>query len=1348
MRISLELNWENGFDRLIAIVLLWCMTLCAAAVEKSFSSEFIGADLAHGRTPQCALRDHMGFLWVGTHSGLACYDGNGQNVYEPVGGVVPSTEGMNVSALFELGDDILFGGTPGLCVFRRRSNTSSVFPMRTRYGVPVSSPVRKILDADGGAHIWIFTRGQGFFVYDTADSTLTQNSRHGSFFNDAITDGGRVYAAGIDGKLQIFATDGKYIRSIDIPGYVTDKNPISLAITGRDVWVACNTSLYRYDPLEQTMNLASADEIGGEISALLPDDNGNVLIGTDGGILLYDMRTAKVERMQSDAEALRKAGRSVTALTRDSDLSFLVVSPAGVDVEKPFAPDFRQVKMNDDFDADGQVSAIVPAADGVHVWVGTDRGLLWLEPDTGVKERRPVPGLDDVAVTSLTVDGDNLWIGTRHHGLLRYNTVTQAVENYIYDESIPYAVISNDINDVFRTSAGEIFVLTTWGLTKYNAEKDNFVTLKEIGSHTPFVAMQEDSRGRLWAATASDGLYCRDMEGEMFHGFDSPALGHRPLSELYLDSRGILWAVQGNKVYFLDENSDDFVPLAISMSREHPVMFLQEGNNGDMWIGTCESLIRVTADDHIPTYFAYRAGEHVNSAPAGAACRLDTGDILFGSADGFWRFDPRIKRGTNRHVRAYVQSISFPYLDDSQAEVERLGLNSLLYTRDEIKIPYADNTFTLRFSASRQGDMPPVRFDYQLEGVDKVWIRDAGSHVTYTDLRPGTYIFRLRPNIVTDAPIEELTIIVLPPWYLTTPAYIAYALCIMLIVFAALLLYRRRMNRHYQWRINELQTQRERETFESKMRFFVNLVHEIRTPLTLINIPLEQMAEEIEETPDSPASKPEATKALARHITSMRRNVSYLLGITNQLLDFRKAEHDSEVQLNYRRCNVSELLRDIVDRFVHSMNVCGKELTLNMPPEDIYAVIDIDKVDRVVMNILGNAMKYSRHKVDVTLEVSADGKFNIIVADDGPGIPQKERPRIFDTYYQIDTERVSASLGTGLGLAYAKLIANAHGGDIGVRDSGDGEGASFVITLPLGDPAKTKASDELMMRPEARIDTVALPEISSRNTEDGAHKVTLLIVDDNAELLQSLCEALGRWYGIVTATGGQEALQALVDHPEIDIIVSDFMMPYMDGAELARKVKANPETSYIPFIMLTAKTGPDARMEGIESGADVFIEKPFSVRQLRKQIENILRTRELFHRRIQEGRPVLTSSEGLNSADGTPLLNRVDGEFIELLNSLIGENINDEEFSIDVLAKQMNMSRSSFYRRIKAITGLTPVDYLKNYRLDYSARLLRDGVRVTEVAIQAGFTSSSYFAKCFKAKFGIIPKDYATNHSS
>ena len=202
-----------------------------------------------------------------------------------------------------------------------------------------------------------------------------------------------------------------------------------------------------------------------------------------------------------------------------------------------------------------------------------------------------------------------------------------------------------------------------------------------------------------------------------------------------------------------------------------------------------------------------------------------------------------------------------------------------------------------------------------------------------------------------------------------------------------------------------------------------------------------------------------------------------------------------------------------------------------MPPEDIYAVIDIDKVDRVVMNILGNAMKYSRHKVDVTLEVSADGKFNIIVADDGPGIPQKERPRIFDTYYQIDTERVSASLGTGLGLAYAKLIANAHGGDIGVRDSGDGEGASFVITLPLGDPAKAKASDELMMRPEARIDTASLPEISSRNMKDGAHKVTLLIVDDNAELLQSLSEALGRWYGIVTATGGQEALQALVDNP-------------------------------------------------------------------------------------------------------------------------------------------------------------------------------------------------------------------------
>lgn len=1338
--------------RYIFVIFSLLAALSARSADRTFSREFIGTDLTRGRTPLCALRDSYGFLWVGTHSGLSCYDGNLNSVYEATGGVVRSTEGMSVGALFAMGDDILFGGNPGLCVFSRAENTSRPFPLRTRYGVPVSSPVQKIIDG-GDGNVWIFTRGQGFFIFDTNDSTLVQNSRHGAFFNDAIRGAdGRVYATDINGCLNIFASNGHFISSVTLPDYKADKNPIALTQAGKEIWVSSNNKIYSYNPSTGSISLAVARESGSEINSMATSIHGNVLIGANDGIWLFDVANHATSHLDftDTGNGAAESDTRVTALTRDTDNAMLVVTPSGVTRLLGRDPEITHVKLSDGHGAPVRVTALCrQPLSGEKVWIGTASGLMTYNPADGTVQHNVVPALAGIMVTSLTADGGDLWIGTRHHGLWRYTLSTGHIRRYVYDQSMPYAVISNDINDVYRTRSGEVFVLTDWGLCKYSPAKDNFYTLPEIGSHTPFVTMREDKQGRLWAATSSDGIYRRESANQAFQAGHGRSIGKRSVSILYLDSRDTLWAAQGSRVYRFNAQTDDFEQLSVPMTRDYPVVFLQEDNEQNMWIGTFGGLVKVTPDG-ATSYYAFHSPSAGITLPASsAAALLPDGKIAFGAGDELCVVNPRDMKSSTQRVNAYVQGISFPYFEDSQAEVERLGLDALLYTRKEIRLPYADNTFTLHLAASRYGEMPRVRFDYQLEGVDKGWIRDAGPEATYTDLRPGTYTFRVMANFGSDAPVSEIRIVILPPWYLTTWAYVAYVLLGLLLIVGVSVLYRRRLKLNYQHHLNELRVQKEQETFESKMRFFVNLVHEIRTPLTLINIPLEQMADGLAGGID--ADNLDVDKA-RRHISSMQRNVSYLLGITKQLLDFRKAEQDSEVKLNYRRVDVSALLREIVDRFHHPMHEAGKEITLTLPQEPVYAVIDTDKTDRVVMNLIGNAMKYSRHTVSVTLEAPVDGTFTISVADDGPGIPQAERKHIFDTYYQIGNDNVAASLGTGLGLAYAKLIAKSHGGNIRVRNAAESGGAVFVLTLPVGDESKISAHSELISREEAAPAVPApapgAPDDAASETPEAedtaAGRTTLLIVDDNSELLSAMTEALGKWYGIVTATDGEDALRVLAEHPEIDIIVSDFMMPRMDGAELARRVKSDPELSYIPFIILTAKNGPDARMEGIESGADVFVEKPFSIRQLRAQIENILRTRERFHSRLISASGTLSATETAANPE-EPLLNRIDAEFFDTLNGYIRENICDEEFSIEVLAKQMNMSRSSFYRKIKAITGLTPVDYLKNFRLDYSARLLADGMRVTEVAIQSGFTSSSYFAKCFKAKFGMIPKEYAAN---
>ena len=1305
----------------VAAIALFAPAGAASARNNDFG-EIINTDFAQGKNSLCALRDRYGFLWVGTLTGLYCFDGNGRQIYPAVSGRFNAVEGSNITTLFEHGDDIWSGAATGLFVFDRKANRSMRFPHKTKYGVRISSPVQKITDA-GNGHIWILTHGQGFFVFNVADSTLTQNSRHGTFYSDmAIGADGKVYTITLDGDIQTFNIAGGFIDSRRLPGYVTDRNTLRMVADGKNILAASRTNIYCYDTETHTLVHNNLDAGGAEVRAMIEGGDNRVLLGTDDGVWSYDTETTMASRLTPPYDSV--SGKSllddrVSALSYDADGSLIIVTQTGGISHLIWKPsDFQIVNLTPEPGKRNQVSAMCPTDDGSGVWIGTKRGLSFYDTETGsVSGLSLSPGVD-AEITALDIDGDSLWIGTRHQGLFLYDTQTGGLRKYTYDANTPYAVISNNINKVYRTRQGEIYVLTDWGMCKYSADNDNFTTLAETDSHTPCVTMQEDSHGRLWMSTANNGLFRRESYGTPFRGFGSRSVGKRPVSIMFLDSSGILWVVtQDNNLFYFDEEEGDFCLLNISMSKDYPIIFVEEDLDGCLWVGgTTGGLAKIDPERKL-TYYSYLSDANVVPA-TDASCRLADCRILFGNGNGFRIFNPREMKSDNKLVKVYIQSLNFPYLENNDEELERLGLNILLYTRDEIRLPYTDNTFTLCMSAARSGDMPPVRYDYMLEGVDKAWISGGGPEVTYTDLRPGTYTFLVRPDFGSDLETKKLTIVILPPWYRTWIAYTVYAVLGLLLVWGAVVLSRHRIRRHYQRRINELRIQKEREMFEEKMRFFVNLVHEIRTPLTLISLPLEQMAE----STNAGTATPEDN---SKHIKSMRRNVNYLLGIINQLLDFRRAENDREVRLVRSHRNVNALLTDICRRFEHPMQAIGKEITLTLPEHAVMANIDPDKTDRVIMNLIGNAEKYSRKRVSVTLHEPADGKFRISVADDGPGIAPNERKKIFDTYYQIEGDNVAATLGTGLGLAYAKLIAKAHGGDIQVENNADG-GATFTLSLPANEEiAATEAN-----KAEAEEIVAAEEPVEKRN-------LTVLLVDDNPELLTTVAEAMGKTYSMLTAPSGEDALEIIETRDDIDVIISDFMMPGMSGAELCRRVKSDVRYSHIPFIILTAKTDSEAKEEGLECGADVYIEKPFTIKQLSLQIANMMKTRELFYSRMSSGE---ISTEA--PAEEAPYLNRLDAEFLANLNDFIRENISDEEFSIDIMAQQMNMSRSSFYRKLKAITGMTPVDYLKNFRLDYSARLLLDGERVTEVALMAGFTSSSYFAKCFKAKFGVIPKEY------
>lgn len=610
-----------------------------------------------------------------------------------------------------------------------------------------------------------------------------------------------------------------------------------------------------------------------------------------------------------------------------------------------------------------------------------------------------------------------------------------------------------------------------------------------------------------------------------------------------------------------------------------------------------------------------------------------------------------------------------------------------------------------------------------LQGIDKTWAKGTkNAEATYVRVPPGKYRFLLRKAGNADsATYAQLSIEVLPPWYRTTLAYLAYLLLIGIGVFLTMRSYSNRLRKRYNRRMEAYQAEQEKANFQSKIRFFINLVHEIRTPLTLISLPLEAMEESLPST------------SAPSHIAAIRRNVNYLLGITNQLLDFQKAE-SGKIQLSLNACDVGQLLTDVYRQFEDAMAVQGKRLQLQLPDQPIITVIDVDKVQKVLMNLLGNAGKYAQSEIIVRLEQLSLEQLRISVIDDGPGVPDNERDKIFDLYYQIGNDSVAATLGTGLGLSYAKMLAKAHDGDLLLSDSVGG-GSNFQLVLPIKAPVSTPEG--------STIDSVLKTTEAPSGAEEGASAASgtsgtthrILVVEDNEELLQMTTDVLRPYYRVLKARDGVEALDVL-RYNEVDVIVSDVMMPHMDGNELCRRVKQDINYSHIPVILLTAKTSIDAKVEGMQSGANVYLEKPFSAKQLQLQIESLLRMRQHFYERMRQ-------IDGFTPAPDNELgMNQQDLQFMEHLQKLVTDNMRDDEFSIDQLAEQMNMSRSSFYRKIKALTDMTPIEYLKMRRLEQAAHLLAQGIRITEVAERVGFTSSSYFAKCFKARFGVLPKDY------
>lgn len=1263
----------------------------------------------------CAYQDHFGTLWIGNEDGIFTFDGISIKKH-----VLPQKNQQDFSkysiyAITEDEEQTLWIGTSS-GVFYRSSNGFQPFSTRSKYQVAISSKVSKI--ATHGDFVWMATEGQGLFLYNKKSQHLTHINQHAAMYTDLCIDGQIVYASTYSGLILTFSIDGQLIDKINLPAYHRIK---CMLVTPQSVWIGtAQHSLFKINKKTKNVQVIDLPDASFRNIYSMAVSKKHIILGTDYGAFQMPIEG------EGDYQPLRdKFGdeiftyeSEIRSIAKDKDgglwlmtymNGILRISPHGTAI------------MNLDSPNGQIVSALCPDQQQGKLWVGTRNGLFMLDKEekgglhpVDIPHEKQMP----LEIRALCKENDNLWIGLYGNGLMIYNTQTKASKSY------PDA--PKFINKIFKTYQGEILLGTDMGLYTFQKETASFVREAKWTNEESIYEIMEDSRHNLWITTASQKAYLRKAGKTSFETKFVPAKKYNSNLNntecLCEDMDGNIWLGFNEDLYRYNYTEDNFTHI------EHPILqgiskitALCAGHEHDIWIGCYKGGIKFNPQDpNKCQIFNKSSGSKEEIISMKCLCLSPVGMLISGTPTGLGLLNTLSINENTTTPKSYISDIVFVNKPEDIALKDIIGTDDDIRTLNRLKIPGEYNHLVLILSSSSLENPENNKFAYRIDGIDKDWITLPENDIIISNLPYGTYKLRYKScnnSFVWEDEENFIWLAVTPPWWRTTWAYLVYTLILLGLAILGVKKWNARLKDRYFATIEEYKLTKEQEFFQAKFSFFTNLIHEIRTPLTLIKLPLETLQQEGTSNEES--------------LETIDRNVNHLLNIINELLDFQKAEAGS-ITLNPRKTNINELILESTRLFQQELKGKGLTLSYQLPEEQITAVIDKTKVYRIFINLIGNAIKYAQNEIIVQLRATSQ-ELEIIVENDGKGISNEKKESIFRPFFQQDDDK--AFLGTGLGLPYSRSIAECHKGTLYAQDSTHFEhGTSMVLTLPTH---ALKEANVVSIKTTKTIDN--LDGMSEEPTVNKEKKYTILVVEDNAELRKAISTNLKNWYTVLTAENGKEALEVL-KREAADVVVTDLMMPEMDGLELCGKIRNTEDCAHVSIIILTAKIALETKEKGLKKGADVFMEKPFSIAQLHQQIENLIQSRIQFHKRMQMVSTNLGQEEAVDMG-----MNQNEFKFINRLNKIIKENI-QEELSIDILASMLNMSRSSFYRKLKSLSDLTPNDYVRNYRLDLAAQMLKQGKQITQVYEETGFKSSSYFSKCFKDKFGILPKEFQKNH--
>lgn len=1262
-----------------------------------------------------------GTIWAGTQKGLACLKKDAKGIYKNTPIDFPAGIAYTCMATDAHEQALWFGASDGRVFVIQPDGRLSERKMST-------SAISYLLINRDQTHLYTTTGAGEFF-----DINITPHQ--------------------YDSPKQLIHTPGNALRTI-----YEDHGGNLWVEPQREGVIRVNIATGKTTTYHQVNN--AKYNYAGDHFAVFEDNQQRVWVNLKGGGFgYYDSTTDKVDYFYNEPNAPNhRFSNIVSVLYYDpAGLLWLRTDERGIEKitfqRNPFEQ--RLLVNPGTFRSDNEVRGLLEDRKK-RLWVGGKGGNLYVfengKPVDNLFTNMPAGGLG--LVYSLLQDKTGaIWLGTKASGLYKavpVNAAETKYQLYHYTHN-PYdagSISSDEVYSLLEDKMGRIWVASfETGLDLAIPHGDGVTFVHDRNALRDFPAnifhkirhMAEDGQGNLWLGT-TDGLLIINTSNTARFTYamyqkipgDEHSLGNNDIQFIYRDSRNTMWLATSGGGLNQAIGNDAMKGLRFEIySTQHglPNDYLEsclEDPDHNLWIATQTGLSKFDLRKKVFRNYNSYEGVPQYAFSEASGIRMQDGRLVFGTIKGFLTFDP--KTIINHPIPAQM---AFTNLQINNANIVTGGRDNILPTSIDhipsLRLAYNQNNISIDYMVLDYRSSDKQSYAYRLQGFDTSWHYNRRERrSTYTNLPPGDYVFEVKcvnPDLYSNEPVKSLPITILPPWWKTWWAYLIYVLAAAIIFEvvrrSALTMLRLRQRVAVEKKLAEL-----------KLNFFTNVSHELRTPLTLILNPIEEIGRQ-----------EHLTSQGRQYIEVVRKNANRMARFVNQLLDLRKLQ-SGKAGIHLSRVEVISFVRSIGEYFLELAKEKRIDFQVVSESKEIEAWLDLDKIETVIYNLVANAFKFTPEGKAIRVQVTQlpdHNKLQIEVSDQGKGVPPELLNQIFELFYEGSATHHKAMKGTGIGLALSKELIALHGGSISARNNEAG-GLTVTVILPVG-KAETSNTTAAFLQPaalntELLADRSTIPTVIETISSPDANHPLLLVVEDNTDLRAFLKAQFITHYRVEVAENGEEGLAKAIEL-QPDLVLSDVMMPKMNGIQLLDNLKNNLATSHIPVILLTAKSAVESQIEGLEYGADYYITKPFRQDFLEAAIRNLINQRKKVLAALLDNKKT-TALE-----PGEVTITSRDEAFLQQIVAIVEEKMTDADFNIDIVAETIAMGRTTFYRKFKGLTGLAPVEFVREMRLKRAKQLLDAGAgNISEIAYSVGFNNAKYFSTCFKAKYEVTPSDY------